>query len=368
MSAPRDPATGPVPTGWRRAIDPRAALGRVRDSWPAILQIVVAATAAYAFAFFVIGHPNPILAVTIPISSLGLAGDARPLRVLETVVGMLLGVFIAELLLVVAGTGWWQVALAMTITLLIARALSAQPGFAIVAAIQSAIVVVLPTIAPFARFEDAVVGAVVALLATALLPRRIRHDELRKAKALFAAFDSAAGAVGQGLRRGDRFRAERGLEKARALSPLVEEWRIALDSAVAVARISPFLRRGRAELIRHERVRRAMDLAVRNLRVLARRAVYQTDDGVSRPVVASLLGEIVAAAGLINEALDDIAFEPAAREALLALAGGLDPRKILPDGSLGDQDLAYALRPIVVDLLTATGLSSADARAAVPRI
>jgi uncharacterized membrane protein YgaE (UPF0421/DUF939 family) len=362
------PVTAPIPTGWRRRFDPRPGLGRVRDSWSAIVQIVVTATAAYAFAFFVIGHPNPILAVTIAISSLGLAGDARPLRVLETVVGMLLGVFIAELLLVLAGTGWWQVALAMTVTLLIARVVSAQPGFAIAATIQSAIVVILPTIAPFARFEDAVVGAIAALLATALLPRRVRHDELRQAKALFAAFDSAAGAVVQALRRGDRFRAERGLEKARALSPLVEAWRVSLDSAVAVARISPFLRRGRTELLRHERVRRAMDLAVRNLRVLARRVVYQTDDGVSRPVIASLLAEIVAAARLVDDALDDIAFEPAARESLLALAAGLDPRTILPDASLGDQDLAYALRPIVVDLLTATGLTSAEARAAVPRI
>jgi hypothetical protein len=366
--AARHPVTAPIPTGWRRRFDPRPGFVRVRESAPAIAQIVIAAAAAYAFAHYVIGHPNPILAVTIVISSLGLAGDARPIKVLESVVGMLLGIFISEVLLVVAGTGWWQVGLAVTLTLVIARFVSPQPGFAIAAAIQSAIVSILPTAAPFTRLLDAAVGAGAALLATALLPQRVRHAELRRAQTAFGAFDGAVGTIVQALRRGDRLRAERGLEKARALSGVVEQWRLAVDSAIAVSRISPFLRRGLVEVQRHDRVRQGMDFAVRNLRVLARRVLYMTDDGMPRPVIANLLAEIGRAANLVRDALEDIAFEPAAREALLAVARGLDPRSILPEGSLGDQDLVYALRPIVVDLLTATGMTSAEARAMVPRI
>ena len=41
---------------------------------------------------------------------------------------------------------------------------------------------------------------------------------------------------------------------------------------------------------------------------------------------------------------------------------------MLPDASLGDQNLVAAMRPLVVDLLTATGLSPAEARAEIPRI
>ena len=51
----------------------------------AILQIVVATTGAYAFAHYVLGHPAPLLAATVCVSSLGLVRDARPRRVLETV-------------------------------------------------------------------------------------------------------------------------------------------------------------------------------------------------------------------------------------------------------------------------------------------
>ena len=62
--------------------------------------------------------------------------------------------------------------------------------------------------------------------------------------------------------------------------------RTSLESSVAIARISPFLRRQRVELARHERMLDSMDLAARNLRVVARRAVYLEDDGQPRPVVA----------------------------------------------------------------------------------
>ncbi|MEY4993626.1 MAG: hypothetical protein RIS82_748, partial [Actinomycetota bacterium] len=37
---------------------------RVIESLPPILQIVVAATTAYSFAYFLLGHKNPIFAVT----------------------------------------------------------------------------------------------------------------------------------------------------------------------------------------------------------------------------------------------------------------------------------------------------------------
>ncbi|MET0296862.1 MAG: FUSC family protein, partial [Microbacterium sp.] len=145
------PQTSVVTTGWRRRVDPRPALRRVSDSSMAIVQIVVAATGAYAFAHLVLGHPAPLLAATVTVSSLGLVRDARPRRVLETVVGMIIGILVAELLLVVAGTGWWQLGLALAITLVVARFLSPQASFAIAAAIQSLIVMVIPANAPFLR-------------------------------------------------------------------------------------------------------------------------------------------------------------------------------------------------------------------------
>ena len=360
--------TSAIPTGWRSRFDPRPAFARVRESGIAIVQIVVAATGAYAFAAFVLGHPAPLLAATVTLSSLGLVRDARPRRVLDTVVGMLVGILVAELLLLAAGPGWWQLALALGLTLTVARFLSAQASFAIAAGIQSLIVMIIPATTPFVRLIDGVIGGIAALLVTALIPRNPHRAALRDARAVFTALGSASAALVQALRRGDRMRAERGLEKARAIQPLIDDWRSSVESGIAIARISPFLRKRRFELARQERIRASLELAYRNLRVVARRVVYLCDDGNARPVSADLLAEIFRAADALADSLDDITLEPQARATLLAVAAHLDPEKLLPNAPFGELNLVAAMRPLVVDLLMATGLSADEARAAVPRI
>lgn len=362
------PDTAAIPSGWKRRLDPRPALQRVADSGIAIVQIVVAATGAYAFAHLVLGHAAPLLAATVTLSSLGLVRDARPRRVLETVIGMIIGILVAEVLLIVAGSGWWQLAIALALTLTVARFLSGQASFAIAAGIQSIIVMVIPAAAPFERLVDGVVGGAAALIVTALLPRNPARAELRDGRAVFDAVDGAIATIVQGLRRGDRLRAERGLQKARAIQPLLENWRSSLESGAAIARIAPFLRRQRSELVRHRRILESMDLATRNLRVVARRAAYLVDDGSARPVVADVLAELGRGAHRIGDALEDISLEPEARATLVAVASHLDPAEIAPSGSFVDQNLVGSLRPLAVDLLTATGMPQDAARAAVPRI
>lgn len=363
--APEPTTTVPVPTARRY---PREGWARLRGSAVAIVQLVVAASAAFSIAHYGLGHPAPLIAATVTISSLGLVRDARPWRVLETVIGMVLGVFVAELVVFAAGSGWWQLALTLGVSLSIARFVSPQAGFAIAAAIQSIIVVVVPSQTPFLRLLDALIGGAMALLVTALIPRSPLRTALADATRLFAAFEGAAGTVAQGLRRGSRVRAERGLEKARELQGRVDDWRVSVESGAAIARISPFLRRQRFELDRFERMRQAMDLAVRNLRVVARRAVYLSDDGRERDVAADLLLELVRGANFVASSLTDISYEPAAREVLTAVAARLDPVALVPDGSLGDQTLITALRPLATDLLCATGLRPDEARALLPRV
>ncbi len=113
MTGPRDPAgagarTPRGPRSSRRRALPRIASGfslhRAGTSVPAVLQITVAAIAAFLFAREVLGHDVPLLAVVVSLSSLGFVRDARPARVLETAVGMILGIAVAEETLV--GLGW----------------------------------------------------------------------------------------------------------------------------------------------------------------------------------------------------------------------------------------------------------------------
>ncbi|MFT4214447.1 MAG: FUSC family protein [Microbacterium sp.] len=366
------PLTVPIRTGFAGRVDRmRSGLAgrvvRVRASLPAIVQIVVAATAAFAVAHYVLGHTAPLLAGTVTISSLGLARVARPMRVLETVVGMVLGIFVAETIVLFTGIGWWQIALALFVTVIIARFVSPQAGFAIPAAIQSFIVLALPATVPYSRLVDGLVGAAAALLTTVLVPRNPIRTVSADGRVLFERFSRAAAPIVQGLRRGDRFRAERGLERARNLQSAVDAWAESIGSGLAVARISPFLRRQRAELDRQQRILANMDYAVRNLRVIARRAVYLCDDGAARPVIAALLAEIVRGAEVVGRSLDDIADEPAAQSALRAIAVRLHP-DVVAGGSVGDVSFVGALRPLAVDLLAASGVAPAEARATLPRV
>lgn len=365
---PSAPYTAPIPTGWRARFDLRPNAGRLRDSSIAIVQITVAATAAWAFARYALGHPAPLLAATVTISSLGLVRDARPRRVLQTVIGMLLGVLVADGLVLVVGAGWWQLAIALAATLAVARFLSSYPPFAIFAGIQAVIVMSMPATQPFSRLVDGIVGGVAALLVTALIPRNPRREEVRDAHAVFDAAGAAATTLVQALRRGDPLRAARALEKARAIAPLIEDWRMSLDSGLAVAGYSPWLRPHRSELRRHRVMLQGMDLATRNLRVVSRRAAYASEDGRPRPVVADLLAELMRAGGLVGDSVDDLTLQIPAREAVKAVASRLDPAAILPDASAGDRDLISALRPLAVDLLTATGMPAAEARDILPQI
>lgn len=371
---PRETPTGPVAvrTGWRDRLfpqfSPQRGWARVRESFPAIVQIVIAATTAYAFAYFVLGHTTPLLTATVTISSLGLVRDARPRLVLDTVIGMVLGILVAELIVLVAGIGWWQLALTVSFSLVVARFIAAPPAFAIAAAIQAAIVVVMPASVPGLRLIDGIIGGITALLVTGLVPRSPLRAVTREGAALLAAFDTATATLVQALRRGDRVRAERGLTQARALQAPVDAWRAGIESGSAIARISPFLRRQRDEFERQERIRGYLDLAIRNLRVIGRRVVYLCDDGIARPVPADLLAELAAGARLIAESMEDIAYEPAAREAVRVVALRLDPAALAAGRSAVDQNLIGALRPLAVDLMSAAGMPAADARAALPRV
>ncbi|MFT4211713.1 MAG: FUSC family protein [Microbacterium sp.] len=370
MSRP-GPETTTVPVRVRDRLDPRPGLRRARESVPAVIQIVIAATAAYAFAHFVLGHAAPVLAGTVAVSSLGLVRDARPRRVIETVVGMMLGVLISEGVVWAIGSGWWQLPIVLALVLLVARTISSQPAFAIAAAVQGLIVMLFPTagtVAVLARPLDGLVGGASAILMTVVVPRNLRGELLREARALFASAERAVTASAEGLARGDRRHAERGLDRARRLDLLVRAWQESLESATAVARISPFLRRRRAELERQRRVLAAMDLAVRNLRVVGRRAAYLVDDGRRRPIAADVLAGLGRGMALIGQSLEDISLEPAARDLLRPIAAHLDPARMLPDASLGEQSLVSAMRPLAVDLLTAAGMPAAEARDAVPRI
>lgn len=351
----------PIPSG---GYAPRASVRRLVDSTPAVAQIVVAVIASYAIAHYALGHAAPVVAVTVTISSLGFSRDARPIRVLETAIGVTLGITLSELIVLWVGQGIWQLALGLGLTLLVARLVSPSPGFAIVAGVQAALVAVLPAVSggPFVRTIDGVVGGAVALLCTALVPRDPRRAALRDGRAVLDVFSSLVTELVSALRSGHRTAVDSVLERARGTQGLVDQWRLSLDSAAAIVRISPLMRRHRAEIGEQQVMQRNVDLAMRNLRVVTRRLAVLARDGSARPEIAELLADVEASVRLLKQSLDDPTIRPAVRQSLIVIAVRLDPTGL----PVGHASVVYALRPMLMDLLCAAGLSTEESRAALP--
>lgn len=354
----------------RRQLDVRMAGQRVWHSLPAIVQILVAVAAAYSIAHWGIGHTVPILAITVTINTLGFSRDARPRRVAESLLGILLGVALSDGLSIVFGKGLWQLLVVLLVVFVVGRAVSSNVAFAVAAAVPSALVVLLPTPVggPFGRTLDAAIGGTVALLATALIPRDPRRAELRDGRTLFSILHESMGSIVESLADADEAAGDLALTRLRRTQPLVDDWTKSLDTALAVARISPFLRHQLPELRRHVLALTAGDLASRHLRTLARRVEYLVRDGRPRPALAGVVGEIATAVGLLRQELDDLQVAGQARSLLADLTRRLDPAVVVPDAAITDAAIVLMLRPLVIDLLIGTGMDPAAARALLPPV
>lgn len=363
-------ATGRLRSVVPRLFDLRSSGQRTVESIVPALQIVIAASAAYTVAHYALGHAVPLLAVTVTISSLGFARDARPIRVLETAIGIIIGIALSEALLLAVGHGPWQIALVLLLTLVVARALSSSNAFAVAAGVQSMLVMLLPTPAggPFVRSIDGIIGGAVALIVTALVPRDPRRLARRDARRLFASLTDALDSLVVALEKADEPAAEHALERLRTTQPTIDNWAASLDSAAAIARISPFLRQRRPDLLAQARVLRGMDLATRNLRVIARRIDFLVRDGVPRPVIGSIMASLRTSVELLGQSLDDPLLADTVRVGLVAVAERLRPDTVVKGAPVTESVVILMLRPLLVDLLTAADFPPEKARALLPEV
>ena len=348
----------------------RESARRVLESLAPSLQITLAATAAYAFSHFVLGHLIPFLSVTVAVTSLGLSRDARPKRILQTALGMVSGIAVSEIVLQVFGQGYWQLPALMFFVLLAARFVTNSATFALAATTQSALVylTVAPAGGPFMRSVDGLVGAAVSLLATALIPRDPRGLAKHDAEKLFSVFLDTLSTIRLALKNTDVASADASLLTVRRTQPLLDNWRMSLDSAISISRVSPFLRKHRDDLRDQTRLLRGMDLATRNLRVVVRRIDFLIRDGQARPYLAELLGQIEDATRVLLAGLEDPERTADALELFREIIRQLDPKKFGIADQLREASVLLLLRPLLVDLLCAAGLAEDEARAELPEI
>ncbi|MDQ4501391.1 FUSC family protein [Sinomonas sp. ASV322] len=355
----------------------RAGWSRTRASLLPALLMTVGAVVAYLIAHYALGHVGPIFAATSALISLGFGRDLTVRKVLEVAVGCTLGIVLGDLMVTFFGAGIWQAGVVLMVSLLVARFLDRGVIFATQLGIQSLFVVLLPAPVggPFTRSLDAVVGGLVSLLITALLPRDPRVQPRNDLEKLVAAFSEMLRECSGALAESDSTRAWHALVRGRGSQALVDTIRATLKSSSEVTRIAPAYRRYRGEIEDFSRAVEYLDLALRNGRVVARRLTSTINNAAlserAAESIAGLLSDTAESLDLVAAGLST--WDRESRRVNLRSAGLMlediasraHPRKLHVERLEGEA-LVILIRPMLVDLLEATGYEHEDAVALLP--
>ena len=359
---------GPFDRAWDRSrVSVRHRLSRLRSKSWHIGQCAIAAAVAWLIAKDVLNHDTPFFAPIAAVVSLGTSYGQRLRRVAEVTVGVALGVFLADLLVILLGTGWWQLGLVVALAMSAAFLLDAGGLFVTQAAVQSIVVTTLipDPDAALVRWSDALIGGAVAIVAATVVPRAPLRRPREQAGIVVRRIATLLRAAGESAADGD---VERGLEllaSARATETLIRELQAAADEGLSVVASSPFRRGHKGRVRAMAELVEPLDRALRNTRVLVRRVAVANYHREHLPgSYARLCTDLANAVEEMATMLERDEMATDIRPALLALGVGTaqDDRAV----DLSAEVVLAQLRSIIVDLLQITGLDVIEATDAIP--
>ena len=345
----------------------RARVRRLQTKRWQIGQCAVAAGVAWLIAADLLGHQSPFFAPVAAVVGLGTSYGQRLRRVAEITVGVAVGVFLADLLVMLVGQGWWQITAIVALSMCAAFLLDGGPLLVTQAAVQS---IVVTTLVPnpgagFTRWLDAVIGGAVALVAATVVPAAPLRRPREQAAVVVRKIAGLLRAAGEVMQDGHADRALELLADARATDGLIRELQAAADEGLSVVDSSPFRVRHRADLRKMAELVEPLDRAMRSTRVLVRQvavSAYQR-----RPVPGSyglLALDLADATDAVALELAASGVAVAAQPALLAVAAATG--QVERTSVLSAEAALAQLRSVVVDLLMVTGMAQLEATDALP--
>ena len=339
------------------------AFGRLGTGvWP-ILQTAVGASLAWFLASAALGHDQPFFAAIAAVVSTGVVVGQEGRRAVELVFGVACGLAVADLLVLAIGAGPFQIGIVVALAMGAAVMLGGGTLLITEAGVSALLAITLePSTTGLSpdRFVDALIGSGVALAVRAVFPSDPRHIVERAAHPIFADLVGALEETAAALRERDLGRAEGALQLARDIDGRMGAFREALDAGYDTARLSPARRRALGQLGLYSTAADQLDLAVRNVRVLARAAVATIrEGGVAPEALSETVLDLARAVETLSAYIEEPEHPVETRGFALEAAGGATA--VLEErNDLGTSMLVGQVRSTAVDLLRASGMSSTE--------
>lgn len=348
---------------------PSIIVERLRANLGWLAQSALATAVAWVLARQIFGHPRPIFAPVAALIGVSASLGQRRRYAVEMVIGVAMGIGIADALVVVIGTGPLQIAAVVVGAMVVAIAFGGGTVLIGEAAASALLVVTIQlpgTGLSGVRFLDSLLGGVVALAVTSLLPRNPVEAVHRAVAPLLGEIAGTLEDVARALERRDRDVAERAWARATDL-------RLAdLESAVAAGRemlrLAPFRGSTREQFKRYEQAAAQIRTALTSVEALSRGAVraLSVADNVPAPV-PDALRDLAETVRTLDEYLEDPAGRPVVREP--ALRAAAQATLVLEQtANLSVSVIVAQVRSTAVDLIRGWGLSREEAERLVREV
>jgi hypothetical protein len=342
---------------------PRIVAERLTANARWFVQAALVTPLAWVAAIALFGHPRPIFAPVTALVVVSTTLGQRRRYAVETVIGVAVGVGVANALFVLIGGGTLQIAAIVAGAMVAAVAVGGSVVLASEAAVSALLVV---TIQPpgsglsGARFLDSLLGGLVALAITSLLPinpvSAARRAAARPLMQLAATLEDIALA----LDRADLDVGERALARTRTVE------RDTFGHAVAAGRetlqMAPFARATRAHFARYVRAQTQIDLLIASVETLSRAVVRALKLGENVPPPMPIaIRDLSSAVRRLEESLDDPHGEEVSVRAPALRAAGQASLVLEQTGNLSASAIVVQVRAAAVDLLRSSGVTREEA-------
>ncbi|MFG3691720.1 aromatic acid exporter family protein [Micromonospora sp. NPDC047740] len=330
------------------------------------VQAGLATAAAWLIATHFLGREAPVFAPVAALATIAAATGQRTRQAVELLVGVGLGITVADALLYLVGSGVWQISVVVSSSIALSMLVAGRSGAMVSQA--GATATLFATLAgnqrslELPRIIDAAVGASVGFLAVALLlPLDPLRAVDRAARPFFTDLAAAIHTTAQALATGDRNLAMRALNSLNTIDTDSTRLNEALRAADEAVTIAPWWRHRRHRYQQYRAASGQLDAFAIDIRVLARR-------------VATLLEYHEPVPPPLHQAVDTLgdALTHLHRACVTATAAGQTRQAVLEAARLAGhasrhptyafgETVVLQIRSAASDLLRATNLTPEEA-------